>query len=184
MNEISVPVELPKSNPKTLCEPPSLISTKDSAFVSPTKTETKFFNKTDTSVITGLDTKLFKPPDPAFLSPNNEASKSPSNNDFTKSPTNLLAPLKAPKSYGTYTKQQQEQVIAFIKDGNSLRTAEKMFGIPKSTMHCWLKKLNNEETSPTMSELPTAYSGIDDSSKRQWFTYFCWIQFSSVLLFI
>lgn len=55
----------------------------------------------------------------------------------------LLAPLKVPKSYGTYTKQQQEEVIAFIKEGNSLRTAEKFFGIPKSTMHCWLKKIQN-----------------------------------------
>jgi len=59
----------------------------------------------------------------------------------------LLAPLKAPKSYGTYTKQQQEEVIAFINEGNSLRTAEKYFGIPKSTMHCWLKKINNNNTS-------------------------------------
>lgn len=54
----------------------------------------------------------------------------------------LLQPLKAPKSYGTYSKQQQDEVIAFIKDGNSLRTAEKYFGIPKSTMHCWLKKVH------------------------------------------
>ena len=57
----------------------------------------------------------------------------------------LLAPLKAPKSYGTYSKQQQEEVIAFIKEGNSLRTAEKFFGIPKSTMHCWLKKIHNSQ---------------------------------------
>ena len=59
----------------------------------------------------------------------------------------LLAPLKAPKSYGTYTKQQQQEVIAFIKEGNSLRTAEKFFGIPKSTMHCWLKKIQNTSSS-------------------------------------
>jgi len=75
----------------------------------------------------------------------------------------LLTPLKAPKSYGTYSKQQQEQVIAFIKDGNSLRTAERLFGIPKSTMHCWLKKINQDDTSPTMSDLPTGYNGMDES---------------------
>ena len=52
----------------------------------------------------------------------------------------LSMTLKPPKSYGTYSEKQQEDVVAFIKDGNSLRTAEKVFGIPKSTMHCWLKK--------------------------------------------
>ena len=67
----------------------------------------------------------------------------------------LLQPLKAPKSYGTYSRQQQGEVIAFIKDGNSLRTAEKHFGIPKSTMHCWLKKVpmnNNVDNAASMTK--------------------------------
>ena len=77
----------------------------------------------------------------------------------------LLAPLKAPKSYGTYSKQQQEEVIAFIKEGNSLRTAEKYFGIPKSTMHCWLKKINsNSETQSSQpSKLKSTNVSIDCS---------------------
>lgn len=82
----------------------------------------------------------------------------------------LLQPLKAPKSYGTYSKQQQEEVIAFIKDGNSLRTAEKYFGIPKSTMHCWLKKvhLSNGDNGNTKYNQPldidtyTMSNTIDD----------------------
>lgn len=81
----------------------------------------------------------------------------------------LLAPLKAPKSYGTYTKQQQEEVIAFIKEGNSLRTAEKFFGIPKSTMHCWLKKIQNNssntgESSTRSSSSKTTSNAITNES--------------------
>lgn len=74
----------------------------------------------------------------------------------------LLAPLKAPKSYGTYSKQQQEEVINFIRDGNSLRTAEKVFGIPKSTMHCWLKKMHNNEGVPSMTEVGSDHFRNDD----------------------
>ena len=53
----------------------------------------------------------------------------------------LLASLAPSKSYRSYSKQQQDDVISYIKDGNSLRKAQKVFGIPKSTMHCWLKKI-------------------------------------------
>ena len=76
----------------------------------------------------------------------------------------LLAPLKPPKSYGTYTKQQQDEVIAYIKDGNSLRTAEKVFGIPKSTMHCWLKKLHLSDIVPTMTDV-TKIENIKDEQR-------------------
>lgn len=58
----------------------------------------------------------------------------------------LLASLAPSKSYRSYSKQQQDDVISFIKDGNSLRKAEKVFGIPKSTMHCWLKKIHKDLT--------------------------------------
>ena len=77
----------------------------------------------------------------------------------------LLAPLKVPKSYGTYTKQQQEEVIAFIKEGNSLRTAEKFFGIPKSTMHCWLKKIQNSsgEHNSTRSTKATSNASTNET---------------------
>lgn len=93
----------------------------------------------------------------------------PIENDLT-----LLPPLKAPKSYGTYSKQQQEDVIAFIKDGHSLRTAEKVFGIPKSTMHCWLKKLHVKSDLSNNMKLdnfpePTVERGYQYNNETSYF---------------
>ena len=85
---------------------------------------------------------------------------------FLKNPESCTSPItpnaihtKIPKLYGSYSKLQQEKVITFIRNGNSLRSAEKVFGIPKSTLHCWLKKLDSsfiKESADAMTKFPSS----------------------------
>ncbi|XP_012556238.2 uncharacterized protein LOC101234494 isoform X1 [Hydra vulgaris] len=85
---------------------------------------------------------------------------------FLNSPQSDVSPvstdfsdIKVPKLYGSYSKRQQAKVVAFIRKGNSLRSAEKLFGIPKSTLHCWLKKLDSspKESTNISTKSPEAF---------------------------
>ncbi|XP_065666344.1 uncharacterized protein LOC101234494 isoform X2 [Hydra vulgaris] len=85
---------------------------------------------------------------------------------FLSSPQSDVSPvstdfsdIKVPKLYGSYSKRQQAKVVAFIRKGNSLRSAERLFGIPKSTLHCWLKKLDSspKEATNILTKSPEAF---------------------------